>query len=181
MIRFCWIHVSFNFVVVESSSLGRAVGLDLHSLLWNDLFSCKTNWNYMNQLKLLSVRCRFRFKLAIVSVKWMSLKCWLHFQTAIVNLESASTKLLSAKAWFRSGVQVTFVPSTKMTSGSPLLSSFKLPFQLLRDCWLLPNILSPICRFGMELPLKGLSQSVPLKFCVFQQTLIRGEVPRYKQ
>ena len=105
----------------------KAVGFDLHSLLWMDLFSCKTNWNYMNQLKLFSVRCRFRFKLAIVSVKWVSLK--MLTSSSNCNWEFGKcfykTTLGQGLISFWVSSHFFFFLTTKMTSGSPLSPSFE--------------------------------------------------------
>ena len=120
----------------------RAVGFDLHSLLWNDLFSCKTNWNYMNQLKLLSVRCRFRFKLAIVSVKWMSLKCWLHFKIAIQNLKVLLQNYSQPKFDFVLGSKSLSFHSLRWLPVSLYRHLLIFPVRLLRDCWLVPRVLS---------------------------------------
>ena len=149
MIRFCWVHVSFNFVVGESSSLRKGRGLWVaHSSLEGFIFLCKMIWTYKELAKTTFGGVPISFKLAIVGVKWMSLKCWLHFKIAIKNLKSVSTKLLSAKAWFRSGVQVTFILTTKMTSGPLYRHLWSFPFQPSRDFWLLPSILSLVVVSG---------------------------------
>ena len=156
-IRFCWCRVSFNFVVVESSSLEGQWALICTVFVGVIYFSCKTNWNYMNQLKLLSVRCRFRFKLAIVSVKWMSLKCWLHFKIAIQNLKALLQNYSQPKFDFVLGSKSLSFHSLGWLPVSLYRHLLSFPVQLLRDCWLLPNILSPICCCGVKLLLNELS------------------------
>ena len=100
------------------------------------------------------------------------------FQNCNPEFESASTKLLSTEVWFRSGFQVTFVSFIKMTSGFPLSSPFKFSRSTFKRLLVGAQHFISSCCFGMELPLKDLSQFVPLKFCVFQQTFIRGKVPQ---
>ena len=124
MIRFCWVHVSFNFVVVESSSLEGQWALICTVFFGMICFSCKTIWNYMNQLNYFRWGADFALNLQL----WVWNEC--HWCVDFISncncvLGSASTKLLSAKAWFRFGFQVTFMLFTKMTSGFPLSSPFK--------------------------------------------------------
>ena len=125
MIRFCWVHVSFNFVVVESSSPRRGSGLWFAQSSLDDLiFYVILIWNYKELVKLLSVRFRFHLDLQLwicetkvrltsfLNCNWEFGKCF--YKTTL------------SKGLFRFGLQVTSTSIAKMTSGFPLSSSFKL-------------------------------------------------------
>ena len=175
--------------IEDSSSLWRAVGIILRASFWESsslekgnwhwvaqssfegfIFLCKTIWTYKEFVKTTFGGVPISFKLAIMSVKWMSLKCWLHFQIAIENIWKMLLQNYSQYNLISSWFQVTSALTIETTSGFPLSPSFASSLSTFKRFLVSAQHFISNCCFGMELPLKELSQHVPLKFCVFQQT-----------